>query len=122
MTKGPAKPVTAADLAAALPALLAAPRDAGVAHLLCTGPEPNARRFPDRLIVTRTAGVVGDFAMSRPWLRRPDGSPDPAASTSMLSSTAFRHLKSGQPRFRKVSSTSCMKGREWLPTRCTCRA
>ena len=93
MTKGPANPVTAAELAAALPALLAAPRDAGGVRLLCTRPEPNARHFPDRLIFSRTDGVIGDFEMSRPWLRRPDGSPDPAASTSMLSSTAFRHLK-----------------------------
>lgn len=84
MTKGPANPVTAAELAAALPSILAAPRDTGVARLLCARPRPNARSFPDKLTFTRAAGVVGDFEMSRPWLELPDGSPDPRIQVSIM--------------------------------------
>lgn len=84
MTKGPANPVTANDLAQALPSVLAAPRDAGIAHLLCARPKPNARSFPDRLILSRSQGVVGDFEMSRPWLELPDGSPDPRIQVSIM--------------------------------------
>ena len=50
MTLTPANPVTAAELDAALPAVLAAPHDAGAVRLLCARPKPNARIFPDRLI------------------------------------------------------------------------
>lgn len=84
MTKSPANPVTAAELAAALPAILAAPRDGGVTRLLCARPKPNARTFPDVLTFTRAAGVVGDFEMSRPWLELPDGSPDPQIQVSIM--------------------------------------
>ena len=84
MTKGPTNPVTAAELAATLPAILAAPREAGIVHLLCARPKPNARSFPDRLTLTRSQGVVGDFEMSRPWLELPDGSPDPRIQVSIM--------------------------------------
>lgn len=84
MTAGPANPVTAAALAAALPAVLAAPRDAGVVRLLCARPRPNARTFPEVLTLTRAAGVAGDFEMSRPWLTLPDGSPDPQIQVSVM--------------------------------------
>lgn len=84
MTAGPETPVTAAELAAALPAILAAPRDAGVVRMLCARPRPNARIFPDRLTLTRAAGVAGDFEMRRPWLTLPDGSPDPRIQVSIM--------------------------------------
>ncbi|MFM7444499.1 MAG: MOSC domain-containing protein [Tabrizicola sp.] len=84
MTKGPDTPVTEAELAEALPSVLAAPRDAGEVRLLCARPEPNARTFPPVLTLTRAAGVVGDFEMSRPWLTLPDGSPDPQNQVSIM--------------------------------------
>jgi hypothetical protein len=84
MTKGPENPVTAAELDAALPAVLAAPRDRGTIHLLCARPKPNARIFPQSLTLTRATGVVGDFEMSRPWLELPDGSPDPRIQVSIM--------------------------------------
>lgn len=84
MTNSPENPVTAAELAAALPSVLAAPHDAGVTRLFCVRPKPNARSFPDRLTLTRAAGVVGDFEMRRPWLKLPDGSPDPRIQVSIM--------------------------------------
>lgn len=85
MTKGPATPVTPAELDAALPVILAAPRDAGVMRLLCARPKPNARTFPQTLTLTRATGVAGDFEASRPWLTLSDGSADPRTQVSIIS-------------------------------------
>jgi hypothetical protein len=57
-------------LTAALPEVLAAPRDRGAVRLLCLRPKPNQRSFPGRLTLTRAVGVVGDFEASRPWQPR----------------------------------------------------
>lgn len=84
MSKSPKNPVTAEDLAAALPSVLAAPRDGGVVRFLCVRPKPNARTFPELLTLTRAHGVVGDFEMSRPWLTLPDGRPDPQIQVSIM--------------------------------------
>ena len=78
--------ITADSLATALPKVLEAPRTQGLVRLLCTRPEPNARSFPDRLILTRAAGVVGDLEASRPWLVLDDGRPDPRTQVSIMSS------------------------------------
>lgn len=86
MTSAPLDPVTAEELAAALPFVLAAPRDGGEIGLLCARPEPNARTFPQRLKLLRAGGVEGDFEMSRPWLTLPDGSADPQIQVAILSS------------------------------------
>lgn len=84
MTPTPRDLVDAATLAAALPAVLAAPRTDGPVRLLCARPAPNQRSFPDRLTLTRATGVIGDFEASRPWLVLPDGSPDPRNQVSLL--------------------------------------
>jgi hypothetical protein len=86
MTRAPLHPVTAEELAQALPSVLAAPRDGGEIRLLCARPEPNARTFPQQLTLTRAAGVSGDFEMSRPWLTLPDGRADPQIQVAILSS------------------------------------
>ncbi len=85
MSRSPRHPVTSGELAAALPGVLAAPKDAGQVRLLCSRPKPNARTYPDRLDVSRSQGVAGDFEMSRPWLVLPDGSPDPRNQVSIIS-------------------------------------
>jgi hypothetical protein len=85
MNQGPANPVTADELQAALAAILAAPRDDGETRLLCARPKPNARTFPQSLRFTRAVGVVGDFESTRPWLTLPDGSPDPRTQVSVIS-------------------------------------
>lgn len=76
----------AATLAAALPHVLAAPRSDGPIQLLCLRPRHNQRSFPDRLTLTRAAGVVGDCEAADPWLTLPDGSPDPQTQVSILPS------------------------------------
>lgn len=78
--------VSAEALAAALPEVLAAPRDQGPVRLLCARPKPNERSFPDRLTLTRAVGVVGDLEGVRPWLVLADGSPDPRNQVSLMSS------------------------------------
>ena len=84
MNEGPDTPVTAAELDAALPSILAAPRDAGVTRLLCSRPRPNVRTFPQMLTFTRATGVAGDFEHTRPWLTLPDSSPDPRNQVSIM--------------------------------------
>jgi MOSC domain-containing protein YiiM len=84
MSEGPENPVTAEELAAALPSVLAAPRDEGVVKLLCVRPHPNARTFPKAIKMTRAHGVTGDFEARHPWLTLPDGSPDPRNQVSIM--------------------------------------
>jgi hypothetical protein len=81
----PGTPATAAELAAALPHVLAAPADHGTIRLLCARPAPNERTFPETLTLTRAAGVAGDVEMSRPWLVLPDGGADPRIQVSIMS-------------------------------------
>lgn len=84
MSKAPLNPVTTMELAAALPSIMAAPKDNGPVRLLCSRPKPNARTYPDRFKITRSHGVEGDFEMSRPWLVLPDGSADPRNQVSIM--------------------------------------
>jgi hypothetical protein len=84
MSSAPTNPVTAEELAALLPEVLAAPTAQGQVRLLCSRPKPNARTFPESLAVSRSHGVAGDFEMSRPWLVLPDGSPDPRNQVSIM--------------------------------------
>jgi hypothetical protein len=84
MKASPVNAVTAAELEAGLPTVLAAPRDSGTVRLLCARPKVNARSFPDVLTLTRAAGVTGDSNMKSPWLVLPDGSPDPRVQVSVI--------------------------------------
>lgn len=84
MINRPANPVTAAELGLALPAILAAPQECGVVRLLCSRPSPNMRVFPQALTMTRANGVADDYEASRPWLKLPDGSPDPRKQVSIM--------------------------------------
>lgn len=79
-------PATRAELDAALPWVLAAPKtDAPIASL-CTRPARNARAFPVQLHLTRAEGIPGDRWLTEPWERLPDGSPHPGIQVSILSS------------------------------------
>lgn len=76
--------VTTAELMAALPHILAAPKtDAPIASL-CLRPGYGQRRFPDRITMTRAAGIPGERWLTAPWLKLPDGSPDPGIQVSIL--------------------------------------
>lgn len=86
MKNAPLNPVTAEELDAALPSVLAAPRDAGIVQMLCARPKLNDRSFPATLTLTRGQGVSGDFHAVDPWLKLADGSPDPRIEVSIMSS------------------------------------
>ena len=78
--------VTLETLMAALPDVLAAPKDSSTVQQLCFRPGRNLRDYPDRLELTRASGVPGERWLSEPWLRLADGQPDPAIQVSILPS------------------------------------
>lgn len=84
MKHAPLTPVSAEALAAAMPFIRSAPRDAGVVRLLCTRPRPNFRSFPSWLTMTRSEGIAGDYHLAQPWLKQPDGSADPRIEVSVI--------------------------------------
>lgn len=77
-------PLTAEELTRALPHVLAAPRDAGAIQCLCFRPAPNQRLFPQHLHLSRAEGVSGDRWLTQPWLRLPDGRPDPRIQVAII--------------------------------------
>lgn len=77
-------PVTRAELDAALPWVLAAPKDNAAIEELCFRPGYNQRSFPERLALTRDGGVPGERWATAPWLKLPDGSGDPRIQVSIL--------------------------------------
>ena len=77
-------PVTMAELLAALPEILAAPKDDARVHSLCLRPALGERAFPDRITMTRAGGIPGERWATEPWLRLADGSPDPRIQVSIL--------------------------------------
>jgi hypothetical protein len=76
--------VTDAELTDALPHVLAAPKSDVPVHSLCFRSGFGLREFPDQLILTRDSGIPGERWMTAPWLRLPDGSPDPRIQVSIL--------------------------------------
>ena len=73
-----------AELMAALPAIMAAPKTDAPIDSLCLRPERNARAVPDRIRLTRAEGIPGERWLLEAWLRLPDGSPDPRIQVSIL--------------------------------------
>src|SRR3989338_3245043 len=78
--------ITAAELAAALPHVLAAPKTDAPIISLCLRPAFGARVFPDRIAMTRAEGIPGERWATLPWSRLEDGSPDPRIQVSLLPS------------------------------------
>jgi hypothetical protein len=76
--------ITAEQLAAALPHVLAAPKDATVIDHLTYRADFNQRAHPDSLTLTRAEGIPGERWLKHPWLTLPDGSPDPNIQISIL--------------------------------------
>ncbi|MGL4319402.1 MAG: hypothetical protein ACRCS3_00920 [Paracoccaceae bacterium] len=75
---------TADELKAALPHVLAAPKDKARIQQLCFRPARNERTFPESLTLTRAAGVPGERWLTEPWMRLADGAPDPDIQVSIL--------------------------------------
>lgn len=78
--------ITAAELAAALPHVLAAPKTDARVTSLCLRPAFGERAFPDRIEMTRAQGIPGERWATLPWSRLEDGSPDPRIQVSLLPS------------------------------------
>ncbi|MCP5075142.1 MAG: hypothetical protein GY947_17850 [Rhodobacteraceae bacterium] len=76
--------VTAADLDAALPEILAAPKQ-GKIEILCRRPDFSQRDFRPTLRLTVAGGIENERWLKHPWLTLPDGSPDPRIQVSILS-------------------------------------
>lgn len=76
--------VTRAELDAAIPHILAAPKTDAPISCLCLRPARGERQFPDRLHLTRAAAIPGERWLTEPWLRLPDGSPHPGIQISIL--------------------------------------
>lgn len=72
------------QLNAALPFVLAAPKIDAAITSLCLRPGFGERAFPDRITMTRADGIPGERWGSLPWLKLPDGSPDPRIQVSIL--------------------------------------
>jgi hypothetical protein len=75
---------TRAELDAALPQIMAAPKDGAAISMLCVRPARNQRRFVDRIDVTCKDGVAGERWAQEPWLRLPDGQPHPGIQVCIL--------------------------------------
>lgn len=72
------------DLMAALPDICAAPSDVAPIRYLCRRPDFGQRDFVDRLELTVEKGIPGERWLRHPWMRLPDGRPDPAIQVSIL--------------------------------------
>lgn len=75
---------TRTDCDAALPYILAAPRDDAAIESLCFRSGYGARSFPDSIQVSAAGGIAGERWLKAPWLRLEDGSPDPRIQISIL--------------------------------------
>ncbi|WP_241741530.1 hypothetical protein [Paragemmobacter straminiformis] len=69
---------------AALPHVLAAPKDAAPVLQLCLRPDYGQRAFPDRVTLTREGGIPGERWAKAPWLKLADGTGDPRIQVSIL--------------------------------------
>lgn len=76
---------TRVELDAAIPQILAAPKDGAAVEMLCFRPGYNQRQFPDRLTLTRERGIPGERWESSPWLTDRDGRGHRGIQVSILS-------------------------------------
>lgn len=77
---------TLEELQNAVPDVLAAPKDASPVLQLCLRPDKGQREFVDEITLTREFGMPGERWATAPWLKLPDGSPDPRIQVSILGS------------------------------------
>lgn len=72
------------EFRAALPHVLAAPKDGAPVLQLCFRPGYGLREFPESLELTKAGGIPGERWAIAPWLKLADGSGDPAIQVSIL--------------------------------------
>jgi len=78
------KQVTMAELQAALPDVLAAPKDNASIEQLCLRPDFGERNFVDKMQLTREFGIPGERWNYAPWLKQDNGNADPRIQVSIL--------------------------------------
>lgn len=76
--------VTYAELMAALPGVLSAPKTGSAVEFLCFRPGFSERQFPTELALTRDRGIPGERWETAPWLKLPDGTGHPGIQVSIL--------------------------------------
>ena len=76
--------VTKSALDAAIVQIKEAPKDDVPIETLCFRPGFGERQFPDQIDLTRRGGITGERWLKTPWMKLPDGSPDPAIQVSIL--------------------------------------
>lgn len=69
---------------AALPYIKAAPKTDAPIEMLCLRPDYGQRQFVDQITLTVDQGMPGERWATAPWLKLPDGSPDPRIQVSIL--------------------------------------
>lgn len=84
MTKVIYKQASTDDLMAALPHMLDAPKDNAAILQMCLRPDYGQRRFVDEITFTSKNGIPGERWATAPWLKLPDGRPDPRIQVSIL--------------------------------------
>lgn len=75
---------TRAECDAALTHILDAPKVSAPIDMLCFRPDYGVRSFPDRIQVSVARGIEGERWLRDPWLKLPDGRPDPRIQISVL--------------------------------------
>lgn len=75
---------TTAQLHAAMPHVLSAPKDNAPIEMLCRRPGFGKRELLSELSLTVAQGIPGDRWRSSPWMTLPDQSPDPRIQVSIL--------------------------------------
>lgn len=72
------------DCEAALPHILAAPKDSAPIESLCFREGYGQRAFPEQIELSVAGGIKGERWAKAPWLKLADGSPDPRIQVSIL--------------------------------------
>jgi len=83
---------TAAELHAALPHILAAPKDGGRLDMIVSRPGPGERRLPHRARLTAAEGVEGDHWSKGCWRTLEDGTPHPDVQICLMMSRMIRAI------------------------------
>lgn len=73
-----------AECDAALPHILAAPKDRAIIDSLCFRTGYGERSFPQQISVSPERGIEGERWLRDPWLKRADGRPDPRIQISLI--------------------------------------
>ena len=91
--------LTREDLEAWLDEIRRSPKDGGVLQLIVRRPQTGQREVVREAQLDPAAGLVGDDWRTRGCAGTPDGSADPEAQITMISSRVIAHLAQGKERW-----------------------